>query len=121
MRVRLEALLRGLLPQGGLRPGGCLLARSCAELVDLPAAGRKAALSGMNQQRDLIEDLLREAIASGELSAATDVTALAWYFLGVMQAILNLPQAGATGDELDRMIAFAMLAWPAGGAAHTKR
>lgn len=118
-RARLEALLRGLLPQGGRRPGGCLLARSCAELVDLPAAGRKAALSGMSQQRDLVEDLLREAIAVGELSAGADVAALAWYFLGVMQAILNLPQAGASRGELDRMIAVAMLAWPAGGTAQT--
>jgi AcrR family transcriptional regulator len=119
-RARLESLLRGLLPKGGRRPAGCLLARSCAELVDLPAAGRKAALSGMSQQRDLVEDLLREAIAVGELSAGADVAALAWHFLGVMQAILNLPQAGASRGELDRMIALAMLAWPAGGTAQTR-
>jgi len=112
-RARLEALLRGLLPKGGRRPAGCLLARSCAELVDLPPAGQKAALSGMNQQRDLVEDLLREAIAIGELSADADVAVLAWHFLGVMQAIVNLPQAGASRGELDRMIAVAMLAWPA--------
>jgi len=75
----------------------------------------------MGQQRDLVEDLLREAIAVGELSAGADVAALAWYFLGVMQAILNLPHAGATRGELDRMIALAMLAWPAGGATQTTR
>lgn len=119
-RARLEALLRGLLPKGRRRPAGCLLARSCAELVDLPAAGQKAALSGTNQQRDLVEDLVREAIAVGELSADADVAALAWYFLGVMQAIVNLPQAGASRGELDRMIAVAMLAWPAGGTAQTR-
>ena len=112
-RARLEALLRGLLPTGSHHPPGCLLARSCAELVDLPAAGQKAALSGMRQQRDLLEDLLREAIAAGELPAGADVAALAWHFLGVMQAILNLPQAGASRVELDRMIAVVMLAWPA--------
>jgi len=119
-RARLEALLRGLLPKGGRRPAGCLLARSCAELVDLPPAGQKATLAGTNQQRDLVEDLLREAVAAGELSPDADVAALAWYFFGVMQAIVNLPQAGASRGELDRMIAVAMLAWPAGGIAQTK-
>ena len=119
-RARLEALLRGLLPMGSRRPPGCLLARSCAELVDLPAAGQKAALSGMSEQRDLLEDLLREAIAVGELPAGADVAALAWHFLGVMQAILNLPQAGASRRELNRMITVAMLAWPAAGIAQTR-
>ena len=119
-RARLEALLRGLLPKGGRRPAGCLLARSCAELVDLPPAGQKAALSGTNQQRVLLEDLLREAIAIGELSADADVAVLAWYFLGVMQAIVNLPQAGASRGELDRMIAVAMMAWTAAGIAQTE-
>uniref|UniRef100_UPI003F49ABC0 TetR/AcrR family transcriptional regulator n=1 Tax=Cupriavidus necator TaxID=106590 RepID=UPI003F49ABC0 len=119
-RARLEALLRGLLPMGSRRPPGCLLARSCAELVDLPAAGQKAALSGMSQQRDLLEGLLREAIADGQLPTDADVAALAWYFLGAMQTILNLPQAGASRGELDRMIAVVMLAWPAAGIAQTR-
>lgn len=119
-RARLEALLRGLLPMGSRRPPGCLLARSCAELVDLPPEGRKAAISGMSQQRNLLEGLLREAIAVGELPRGPDVAALAWYFLGVMQAILDLPQAGATRSELDRMIAVAMLAWPAADIAQTR-
>ncbi|MDM0040705.1 TetR/AcrR family transcriptional regulator [Variovorax sp. J22G21] len=119
-RARLEALLRGLLPTGSRRPPGCLLARSCAELVDLPPEGRKAAISGMSQQRTLLESLLREAIAVGELPRGADVAALAWCFLGVMQAILDLPQAGATRSELDRMIAVAMLAWPAADIAQTR-
>ncbi|WP_420715516.1 TetR family transcriptional regulator C-terminal domain-containing protein [Cupriavidus sp. D39] len=110
----------GAAADGVPSPPGCLLARSCAELVDLPAAGQEAALSGMSQQRDLLEGLLREAIADGELPTDADVAALAWYFLGVMQTILNLPQAGASRGELDRMIAVVMLAWPAAGVAQTR-
>lgn len=116
-RARLEALLRGLLPGGRQRPPGCLLARSCAEFVDLPAAGQQAALAGVNRQHDMLASLLREAIANGELPADADVDALAWHFLGVLQAVLNLPQAGATKDALGRMIDIAMLAWPSPGAA----
>nr|WP_307641756.1 hypothetical protein [Variovorax paradoxus] len=85
--------------------------------MDLPPEGRKAAISEMSQQRKLLEGPLGEAIAVGELPRGTDVPALAWYFLGMMQAILDLPQAGATRSELDRMIAVAMLAWPATGIA----
>ncbi|XAH23638.1 TetR/AcrR family transcriptional regulator [Xylophilus sp. GW821-FHT01B05] len=118
-RGRLEALLRGLLPVRPRRPPGCLLARSCAELIDLPPAGQKAAIWGMGQQHRLLESLLQEAIAVGELPTGADAAALAWHFLGVMQAILNFPQAGASRSELDRMIAVAMLAWPAGDVAQT--
>ncbi|WP_022976050.1 TetR/AcrR family transcriptional regulator [Nevskia ramosa] len=119
-RERLEALLRGLLPMRSHRPPGCLLARSCAELIDLPPVGRKAAIWGMSQQRGLLESWLQEAIAAGELPTDADAGALAWHFLGVMQAILNFPQSGATRSELDRMIVVAMSVWPADDVALTK-
>src|ERR1700761_5618286 len=32
IRGRFDALLRGFLPNGSPRPGGCLIARSCAEM-----------------------------------------------------------------------------------------
>lgn len=111
-RTRLEAWLRGLLPGVRQRPPGCLLTRSCAERVDLSEAGQQAALIGVNAQREMLAKLLCEAIGNGELPADADVEALAWHFLGVSQAVLNLPQAGASADTLNRMIDVAMLAWP---------
>jgi AcrR family transcriptional regulator len=119
-RARLEALLRGLLPGVRQRPPGCLLARSCAELVDLSEAGQQGAIVGMNAQREMLANLLSEAIANGELQADADVDALAWHFLGVSQAVLNLPQAGANADTLDRMIDLAMLAWPSARVARKR-
>ncbi|WP_219931128.1 TetR/AcrR family transcriptional regulator [Dickeya dianthicola] len=115
-RASLEALLRGLLPMASPRPLGCLLSRSCAELVDLPAASQQAVLAGVNRQRDVLMNLLREALTAGELPAGTDIDALAWHFLGVMQAVVNFPLAGASPDALERMIAVAMLAWPEAAA-----
>jgi hypothetical protein len=94
-----------------------LLARSCVELVDLSTAGQQAALAGVNLQRDMLASLLREAVANGELPDDADVDALAWHFMGVFQAVLNLPQAGASAGVLDRMIDVAMLAWPDAGMA----
>jgi len=113
-RARLAALLREFVPKDGQarRPPGCLLARSCVEMSDLPAAGRTPVLEGLGRQRAIVVDLLREAIANGELAPDADVDALAWYFLGVSQSLLNLPQAGAKVDELRRVVDVAMQAWP---------
>jgi hypothetical protein len=61
-----------------------------------------------------VEQILRDAAASGELAADADIDGLAWHYLGVLQAILNLPQAGAAPAMVQRMIAIAMTAWPAG-------
>ena len=81
-------------------------------MVDLSAAGQAAALSAATREREVIESLLHEAVATGELMPDTDVDALAWHYLGVLQAILNLPQAGADVAVLKRMLDVAMSAWP---------
>ncbi|TAU38791.1 hypothetical protein ELH02_34340 [Rhizobium ruizarguesonis] len=47
---------------------------------------------------------------NGELPS--DIDGLAWHFLGVLQAAMNLPQAGASGRVLRRVIDLGMSAWP---------
>jgi AcrR family transcriptional regulator len=113
-RERLEALLREFLPSDSRagRPPGCLLARSGSELVDIPPAGQALVIDGLKRQRAMLEDLLREAIAQRQLAPHADVAALSWHYLGVLQAILNLPQAGATAAELGGVVDAAMAAWP---------
>jgi AcrR family transcriptional regulator len=111
-RGRLEALLRAYLPDGSSRPPGCLIARSCAEISELSAEGRAAALEGARAEREILTELLREGIAAGELGEDADIDAMAWHYLAVLQAILNFPQTGADRSMIDRMIAVAMSAWP---------
>jgi TetR/AcrR family transcriptional regulator, copper-responsive repressor len=113
-RQQLEALLREFLPREGktAQPAGCMLARSCTEMADLPLASQSVAQQGLAGQHAILSEILREAVASGELTAATDIEGLAWHYLGVLQAIKNLPQAGATPRELRRVVELAMLAWP---------
>jgi AcrR family transcriptional regulator len=113
-RQQLEALLHEFLPGEGktARPAGCLLARSCAEMADLPPAGKVVARQGLTRQRAILSEILREAVTGGELAAATDIDGLAWHYLGVLQAVKNLPQAGATPGELRRVVELAMSAWP---------
>jgi TetR/AcrR family transcriptional regulator, copper-responsive repressor len=113
-RSRLEVLLRTFLPNASAppRPAGCLIARSCAEMPELSATGRVGALAAVGHQRDIVANLLREGVAKGELARDADVDALAWYYLGVLQAVLNFPHAGADFAVIERMIDVAMSAWP---------
>lgn len=112
-RGAVEAILRGFVPEQPMgRPAGCLIARSCVEKGELSAEGQAAALQAAADQRQIFAALLRQAIAAGELSRDADVEALAWYYLGVLQAVLNFPNAGADSSALHHMIDVAMMAWP---------
>jgi hypothetical protein len=107
----LKALLRAFLPDRS-RPAGCLIGRSCAEISALSKEGRAATLAAAARQREILAGLLREGVAAGELAEGTDIDAMSWYYLGVLQAILNFPQAGAHPNILDRMIDVAISVWP---------
>jgi TetR/AcrR family transcriptional regulator, copper-responsive repressor len=110
-RGRLNALLRAFLPDGS-RPAGCLIGRSCAEISALSKEGQAASLAAAAGQREVLAGLLREGVAAGELAKDTDIDAVAWYFFGMLQAVLNFPQAGADLSMLDRIIDVAMSVWP---------
>jgi TetR/AcrR family transcriptional regulator, copper-responsive repressor len=110
-RGRLQALLRAFLPDRS-RPAGCLIGRSCAEIAALSKEGQVATLAAAARQREVLAGVLREGVAAGELAADTDIDAMCWYYLGVLQAILNFPQTGAHPSMLDRMIDVAMSVWP---------
>ena len=110
-RGRLEALLRAFLPDASRRPAGCLIARSCAEVSTLSTAGKAAVLAGAAHQREILAGFLRDGVAAGELAEDADIDAMAWYYLGVLHAVLNFPQAGAGAGALNRMIDVAMAVW----------
>jgi len=113
-RQQLEALFLEFLPRDSktARPPGCMLARSCMEMADLPPASQAVAREGVLGQRAILSRILRDAVAKGELASTSDIAGLSWHFLGALQAMVNLPQAGAASGELRKIIEFAMLAWP---------
>lgn len=115
-RAQLEALLLEFVPEkdGTAKPAGCMLARACSEMNDLPTGGQAVALKGLTGQRAILSRILDAAATNGELGSTVDIEALTWHFLGVLQAIMNLPQAGATAADLRRMITATMTAWPSG-------
>lgn len=109
-RGRLRALLHAFLPDRS-RPPGCLIGRSCAEISTLSRAGKAATRAAAARQREIFAGLLRQGVAAGELPENTDIDTMAWYYLGVLQAVLNMPQAGADPGILDPMIEAAMSVW----------
>lgn len=116
-REKVEALLRAFLP-GTLarqRPPGCLIARSCAEAIDLSPAGQAAALAAISRQRKILEGILQDGLEARELAEDADTDAMSWHYLGVLQAVVNFPNTGASLNDLSRMIDAAMAAWPADG------
>jgi hypothetical protein len=110
-RGRLKALLRAFLPDRS-RPAGCLIGRSSAEIAALSQEGQAATLAAAARQREVLAGVLREGVVAGELAPYTDIDAMCWYYLGVLQAILNFPPTGAHPSMLDRVIDVAMSVWP---------
>ena len=115
-RLRLHTLLSGFLPDlSAPRPAGCLIARSITEMSELSAAGQAVALASAERQREVFAKILRDGVERAELATDADIDALAWHFLGVLQAILNFPQIGADEGMLNLMIDLGMSAWPLTG------
>ena len=95
------------------RPRGCFLMQaangSCGErarLGKIVAEGRAAPAYALRQR-------FERAMNDGELPPGTDADALARYFATVMQGMSAQAAAGATADDLRRVIGIAMQAWPA--------
>ncbi|MFS2157261.1 TetR/AcrR family transcriptional regulator [Pseudomonas sp. Pseusp122] len=112
-KASIEALLREFLPKASdaKRPSGCLISRSNVEQEDLTAEGKSAANAAACQQRQVFLDILTRGQMDSEIEQHVDLDLMAWYYFGVLQAIVNLPSVGATGETLDRLIDVAMLTW----------
>lgn len=113
-RGQIEALLLDFVTRapGERKPSGCMLVRACVEIAELPSSGKAVTLEGVEGQRTILRGIITAGVSEGELSPSTDVETLVWHFLAVLQALMNLPQIGASPEDLRRMVAAAMLAWP---------
>ncbi|KQQ56815.1 TetR family transcriptional regulator [Pseudomonas sp. Leaf127] len=113
-KASIEALLREFLPRESdvKRPAGCLIARSNAEHEDLTAAGKRAANTAACLQRQIFLEILSHGQSEGEIGESVDLDPLAWYYFGVLQAVVSLPSVGADSQTLARLIDLALLAWP---------
>ena len=113
-KASIEALLREFLPKESdiKRPSGCLISRSNAEQEDLTGAGKRTANAAACRQRQIFLEILNHGQLEGEIEECVDVDLLAWYYFGILQAVVSLPSVGADSQTLARLIDLAMLAWP---------
>lgn len=116
-RVTIEALLREFLPDsaGTSHHKGCLLSRSLTEQQNLTTAGKMTMSEGICQQRQVLLNILAKGQQTGEIAKDVDTELLAWYYFGILQAVVNLPSAGASRQMLSQLIDTSMSAWPKRG------
>lgn len=118
-----EAYLMGVAAfasdTSGRNPPGCLMVQgglSCGE-KDIPEmlARHRAEKEAMLRAR------FEQAKKSGDLSKASDPTALARYLMVMANGICVQAAAGATLKDLREVAAMALASWPASGAAAPKK
>lgn len=100
---------------GGGKPPGCLVANGLIAC----AKQHRGAARAVSERRALSLNLLKSrfdrAVKSGELSAATDTSALASFFAAVVQGMSVQAADGASIKQLEQIGASAMSALPASG------
>jgi len=76
------------LPDGSsLRPRLSDRAKLFRHPSTIPKKDRSPHWQGDSSAARFSAGLLREGVAAGELAEDTDIDAMAWYFLGVLQAV----------------------------------
>lgn len=97
------------------RPRGCMIisaAVNCgpesADVEDLLRRLREAAKAA-------IRDRIARDVTAGLLPPGTDADGLATYYAAIIQGMSTQARDGATREDLERIAALAMLAWPAPG------
>ena len=93
------------------RPAGCMVvltAINAAGVSDETCAGLRQARA---QSRDLLDNRLRGAIASGELPGGIDVAAITAFYVTVQQGMSIQSRDGASLEQLTAIAHSAMTAW----------
>jgi AcrR family transcriptional regulator len=114
-RAVVERLLRGVIdlltdpctPQGCLAVQGALACGDAADAIRQELISRRVAGEAALRQR------LERAIADGDLPADADPADLARYVTTISQGMAVQAAGGASREELQRVVAMALRAWPA--------
>ena len=114
-REAVEAMLRGNADVfcDPRTPRGCLVVSSAAGCPDTETAVKALLSSRLNVVGQSVRKRLELAARNGEIPPDTDVQALASYFQTVMQGLSIQSRAGASRQQLHRIIDCAMMAWDA--------
>ena len=113
-REAIQAMLRAtadIITQPGL-PHGCMLILAAPTGAVENHAVRAYLAEGREAQRDEIRERLARGVAEGDLSASDDrLDAMARYYATIVQGLSVQARDGASRDDLEGVITFAMAAW----------
>ncbi|MFJ6747208.1 MULTISPECIES: TetR/AcrR family transcriptional regulator [unclassified Streptomyces] len=109
-RALREAAVEYTLPG---RPHGCLVISAALNTAPASAEVAESLLAMRRSNVDGIERRIRADIASGELPADTDASALAHCMGAVIQGMSQQSRDGADRTTLEAVAELAMRAWPA--------
>ena len=102
------------LPKSRATPAGCM-ALLAAVGDEWPATIVRVVKKVRLEMLDTLRARLENAVAKGELPAATDIDGLSRFYLSVFQGMAVQAKDGATSAELRSVAAAAMAAWPVDG------
>ncbi len=94
-------------------PSGCLIALSVNTCSPGHEHIRKMLEARRTRTREGFLNCVRRAIDAGELAADTDARALAMYLHSFEIGLSTQARDGATGEELNTSVSFAMKGWDA--------
>jgi AcrR family transcriptional regulator len=99
------------LPKSRTAPAGCMVALGAVS-DEWPATIAREVRKARLELLDNLRTRFDAAVASGELTGATDVDALSRFYLSVIQGMTIQARDGATQAELRGAAKAAMAAWP---------
>lgn len=111
VRDGLRAMLEGSVAVAlSAKPGGCLLILGVVNCLPANEAVRAHLLNARRKTVELVAARLRRGVVDGELPVDTDISRLAAFFHGIMQAISFQARDGATQADLYALIEPALRA-----------
>jgi AcrR family transcriptional regulator len=111
VRDGLRSMLEGSVAVAlSAKPGGCLLILGVVNCLPANEAVRAHLLNARRKTVELVAARLRRGVVDGELPVDTDISRLAAFFHGIMQAISFQARDGATQADLYALIEPALRA-----------
>jgi AcrR family transcriptional regulator len=113
-RAVVERLLNGAVdvaanPEG---PGGCLMVQAALRCGDEGEPIRKELLARRNAGEAALRERFQRALEEGDLPAGSNPADLARYVVSVVHGMAVQAASGASREELLRVVAIALKAWP---------
>src|SRR5690606_26871694 len=93
-------------------PYGCMIISAAVNCGPESAEVEEGLRLKREATKAAIKERIERDVAAGVLPPSTDATALATYYAAVIQGMSTQARDGATGEDLCRTAALAMLAWP---------